>query len=61
VTVTWNAISGKQYRLQYKDDWAEEVWTDLLPDVIASGTSAVGTNAVDGATQRFYRVKSLQQ
>ncbi len=60
VTVTWSAISGKQYRLQYKDDWAEEVWTDLLPDVIASGTSAVGTNAVDGATQRFYRVKGLQ-
>ena len=61
VTVTWSAIAGKQYRLQYKDDWAEGDWTDLLPDVIASGISAVGTNAVDGATQRFYRVKGLDQ
>jgi hypothetical protein len=59
VTMTWGAIAGKKYRLQYKDDWAEEVWTDLPPDVSASGTTAVGTNVVDAATQRFYRVKCL--
>ena len=59
VTVTWSAIAGKKYRLQYKDDWAEEAWTDLLPDVIATGPTASESQAVDTATQRFYRVKCL--
>ena len=62
VTVTWSALAGKKYRLQYKDGLrAEEAWTNSLPDVVAGGATAVGTNAVGAATQRFYRVKGLEQ
>ena len=61
VTVTWTSIAGKDYGLQYKDSWTDADWTDLLPSVTASGTSAVGTNAVDAVTQRIYRVKVLAQ
>jgi hypothetical protein len=61
VMVTWTSIVGKDYRLQYKDNWADADWTDLTPDVSASSTSAVGTNAVDAVAQRIYRVKALGQ
>ncbi len=59
VTVTWSAIAGKKYRLQYKDDWAEEVWTDLLPDVISAGLTASESPAIGATSQRYYRVKCL--
>ena len=61
VTVTWSSIVGKAYRLQYKDGWEDTNWTDLMPDVSASGTTAIGTNAVDAAVQRIYRVRDLGQ
>ena len=56
VTVTWTAIVGRKYRLQARDGWADGTWTNLTPDVIASGSTATGTNAVDVVNQRFYRV-----
>jgi hypothetical protein len=59
VTVTWTAIAGKDYRLQYKDSWADADWTDVVPDVRASGATGVGTNALEAATERLYRVKGL--
>jgi hypothetical protein len=59
LTVTWNAIVGKQYRLQYKDDWVEGDWTEIEPGVIATGVTATETNAIDAVLQRFYRVKGL--
>jgi Bacterial Ig domain len=61
VAVTWSSIVGKAYRLQYKDGWADTNWTDLVPDVNASGNTAIGTNAVDATAQRIYRVKDLGQ
>jgi hypothetical protein len=59
VTITWSSVAGQTYRLQYKESWADENWTDIPPDVGASDTTATGTNAVDAATQRLYRVKWL--
>jgi hypothetical protein len=61
VVVTWTSIAGKNYRLQYKESWGDPDWTDLQPDVNASGTSAAGTNGVDAVAQRIYRVKALGQ
>jgi hypothetical protein len=59
VTLTWTAIAGKSYRLQYRDDLANASWTDLTPDVTASGTTASGTNAVSAVANRYYRVQYL--
>jgi len=61
VTVAWTSIVGQDYRLQYKDNVASADWSDILPDVRANGTTAVGTNSVSTSTQRLYRVKSLGQ
>jgi hypothetical protein len=56
VTMIWTALAGKGYRMQYKDELTEASWTDVMPEVMATGATAVGTNAVGVSNQRFYRV-----
>jgi hypothetical protein len=59
VTITWSAVSGQSYRLQYKANLTDSVWSDATPDFTATGSVATGTNGVNNATQRFYQVKPL--
>ena len=57
VTLSWSAIPGKRYRVQYKSNLSNIAWTTLGADVTAGGTSALKTdNTVSGIAQRFYRV-----
>ncbi|MEY2428499.1 MAG: hypothetical protein QOJ40_1384, partial [Verrucomicrobiota bacterium] len=56
VTITWSAVSGSIYRLQYTPDLSATNWTDVSPDVTAADSTASQTNNPDGAGQRFYRV-----
>jgi hypothetical protein len=59
VSLTWSAISGSTYRVQYRVDLVASNWADLPPDVQATNNTA---SAVDGAGaigQRFYRVVLL--
>ncbi len=58
VVLTWAAISGKSYRVEYKDTFAAPVWSNLPPDVTASGSTASKVDSLDGP-QRFYRIRSL--
>jgi hypothetical protein len=57
VTITWTAIAGQTYRVQYKDNIDDATWTDLAPDVSASGSTASTTDTT--TSQRFYRVAVL--
>jgi hypothetical protein len=59
VTIKWSAVSGQSYRLQYKGNLTDSVWSDATPDFTASGPIATGTNGVNNATQRYYRIKLL--
>ena len=54
VTISWTAIAGVTYRLQYKDA-VDDSWNDLTPDVTATGSIASSTDPIS-ATTRFYRV-----
>ena len=56
VTISWNSVPGGIYRVQYINSLNGGSWTDLVPDVTATGVTATQTNAVGNATQRFYRV-----
>ncbi len=56
-TITWQSISGRVYRLEYKDDLTTPSWTEVPADVISSGSSTTATNGTGGTTHRFYRVK----
>jgi hypothetical protein len=59
VTLTWTAVSGFNYRVQYTPDLGLTNWPALSPDVQASGSTASTTDDTGGATQRFYRVLLL--
>ncbi len=54
-TLAWSAISGAKYRVQFKDDLGDTNWTDLEPDVTATGPVASITDTPNVA-QRFYRI-----
>jgi hypothetical protein len=56
--VQWSAISGSRYRVQFKAAVEDQGWTDLVPDVTATGVTAAFTNALDSG-HRFYRVLVL--
>jgi hypothetical protein len=61
VTLVWSSLAGQTYRVQYTtvlpDPPAPASWTDLTPDVPATGTTATYTDHAGAATQRFYRIK----
>jgi hypothetical protein len=57
VALSWSAIPGRRYRVQFKNSLGEAAWTNLGAVVIASGDTAslVDAGAVV-SQQRFYRV-----
>lgn len=56
VTLNWNALSGRTYHVEYKNDLSEGTWTPLPTNIIATGTSAALTDAVGTNTQRIYHI-----
>ena len=58
ITISWNAISGLTYRVQYQDDIGGANWNDLLPDVPATNSTASKTDSVEAAPARYYRVRT---
>jgi hypothetical protein len=54
--LTWDAVPGHTYRLQYKGDSGQTDWQDVLPDITATGRTASMTNGVSEGAWRFYRV-----
>jgi hypothetical protein len=51
---SWNAVSGKTYYVQWKQQLGDSTWNDLT-NITASGNSASFTEPL-GQTGRFYRV-----
>jgi uncharacterized repeat protein (TIGR03806 family) len=56
VSLSWSAIPGLTYRLQYKTSLTDGAWTDLPGDVTSIGNTASATDTSDLQTQRFYRI-----
>jgi hypothetical protein len=56
--LTWSAIPGQKYRVQYKDDLNQPQWENLVPDVTANATTAEIVDSLSGA-QRFYRIEVI--
>jgi hypothetical protein len=57
--ITWNSVAGNYYRLQYKNNLLDTNWTDLSPDILATGPVTTTTNVLGGIPQRFYRVQRV--
>ena len=56
LTLTWSAIAGSTYRVQYKVNLDDLTWTDLPGDVTATAASASKLDTIDGGAQRFYQI-----
>ena len=56
VTVSWSSVAGRRYQLQYQDNLLGSNWDTALPEVLATESTASGTNGVGGVGQRYYRV-----
>jgi uncharacterized repeat protein (TIGR01451 family) len=59
LTLTWSALPGQTYRVQFNTNLAETNWTDLQPDVTATDTTASQSDSTLQDVQRFYRVMVL--
>ena len=56
VTLTWSALAGTFYRIQFKTNLADAAWTDLVPDIQSTGPTATTTDAVSMRSSSYYRV-----
>jgi len=56
----WNAIAGRSYRVEFKDDWASEEWTALTDPLRATGPSLTVQDPALPDGPRFYRVLLLR-
>jgi uncharacterized repeat protein (TIGR01451 family) len=54
--ITWTSSAGIGYRVQCVENQTDTNWTDLQPDITASGPSAMATDAAGLLSQRFYRI-----
>ena len=57
--LAWDSVPGQTYRIQYKPTLAATNWTDLAPDITATGPTVSTTDAIGSAPQRFYRIVLL--
>jgi len=60
VTLSWSALPGAIYRVQYKTDLVASAWLSLPGDVTATSDTATKSDVLpSGLGQRFYRVEKL--
>ena len=54
LSFSWGSVSGRTYRVQWKQSIHDPVWNDLT-DITASSSSTSFTESTAGKPQRFYR------
>jgi len=59
IALSWSAVAGTRYRVEFKDDLDEAAWTPLGAEVAASGPVATIEDGLEGIAQRFYRIVVL--
>jgi rhamnogalacturonyl hydrolase YesR len=57
VRLTWSAVTGQNYRVQFKDALSAATWSNLGGTITASGPTASANDSL-GSSMRFYRVVS---
>jgi hypothetical protein len=59
IILTWDAVPPGIYRVQYAEDLVGTNWTDVLPELQATGSVLTATNPVGSAPHRFYRLQVM--
>jgi hypothetical protein len=57
--ITWDAVNGRTYRLEFKNALSDPIWTAITQAVTATGSTASATDQIPSVSQRFYRVVLL--
>ncbi len=61
VTIEWQSVPGKTYRLQFKNSMNDNGWMTVPGDVIADGATASKSDpTASGLPRRFYHVLLVQ-
>ena len=59
-TLTWSALPGVTYRLQYKSNLSDSTWIDLPGDITATNNTAFSLDTTSSTNlARFYRIIAL--
>jgi hypothetical protein len=59
VAMHWSAITGRGYRVEYKDDFDGTNWRPIGSNIVATDATAGAEQSVGDVPQRFYRVVLL--
>lgn len=59
VTISWRAVVGDTYRVEYKNHLSDSTWSALGSDITADAAIASAVDVV-GSGQRFYRLMLVQ-
>jgi hypothetical protein len=56
ITLTWNAVAGQPYQLQYKTNLSQGDWTNLGAIITATNKTMSVSDFSPIDPQRFYRL-----
>ena len=56
LSLTWSALVGQQFQVQYKTNWIQADWINLGDPIPATATTMTASAAISPDPQRFYRV-----
>ena len=59
LSLTWNALSGRTYQVQYRIELGSTNWNDLGTTVTATNGTCSVVDAIEADARRFYRVSLL--
>jgi len=57
ITLTWSAVAGQIYQLQFKTNLNQPSWNNLGSPITATNSTAATTDSIGPDPRRFYRVK----
>jgi hypothetical protein len=61
INLSWSALPGEVYQVQYTDTLSPASWTDLGGPITATNNTILASDILSSSTQRFYRVALLLQ
>ena len=59
LTLNWIALMGRAYRVQFKTDFSQTNWSNLVLRLTATNTTMTAVDSAATDPQRFYRVVLL--
>jgi uncharacterized repeat protein (TIGR03803 family) len=57
IALTWSALAGQTYQLQFKTNLNQMSWNNLGSIITATNSTATALDSIGPDPQRFYRVK----